>query len=58
MTLAKAQAPYKAGEFAYSGLGHAEYAREGGRIEIVSYYRSTAPWQGEVRLVELALALR
>lgn len=56
VTLATAQAPYQAGEYAYSGLGHAELARDGGRVEIISYYRSTAPWQGEVRLVELTLA--
>jgi hypothetical protein len=53
-----AVAPYKGDEFAYSGLGHAEYARDGGRFEYVSYYRSTAPWQGEIRLVELALTRR
>lgn len=41
--------------FAYSGLGHAEYTRDGGRIEYVSYYRSTQPWFGEIRLVELEL---
>jgi hypothetical protein len=54
--LVDAVAPYKSGEFAYSGLGHSEYAREGGRFEYVSYYRSTAAWQGEVRLVEVELA--
>jgi hypothetical protein len=41
--------------FAYSGLGHAEYARGGGRFEYVTYYRGTAPWQGEIRLVEVEL---
>jgi hypothetical protein len=51
-----AVAPWKSGEFAYSGLGHAELAREGGRFEYVSYYRSTAPWQGEIRLVEVELS--
>lgn len=40
---------------AYSGLGHAELARAGGRIEYVSYYRGTQPWFGEIRLVEIEL---
>ncbi len=37
----------------YSGLGHAEYAEEQGRVEYITYYRSPAAWQGEVRLVRL-----
>lgn len=41
--------------FAYSGLGHAELARDGGRLEYVSYYRGTEPWFGEFRLVEVEL---
>lgn len=41
--------------FAYSGLGHGEYARDGGRFEYISYYRGTAPWAGEIRLVEIEL---
>ncbi|MHB8878977.1 MAG: DUF4185 domain-containing protein [Myxococcaceae bacterium] len=43
---------------AYSGLGHADYARDDGRFEYVSYYRGTAPWEGEVRLVEVELTRR
>jgi hypothetical protein len=50
--------PAKAGEFAYSGLGHAEYARDNGRFEYATYYRSTGDWQGEVRLLELELRRR
>jgi hypothetical protein len=46
-------APGEDGHFSYSGLGHAEFAREGGRYEYVSYYRSTEPWHGEIRLVEV-----
>jgi hypothetical protein len=40
---------------AYSGLGHSEYAREGGRFEYLTYYRGTRPWHGELRLVEVEL---
>lgn len=40
----------------YSALGHPELAREGGRIEYVSYFRSPGPWDGEIRLVEVELA--
>lgn len=39
----------------YSGVAHAEYARDGGRFEYVTYYRGTAPWEGEIRLVEVEL---
>ena len=40
----------------YAALAHPEYAREGGRFEYITYFRSPADWQGEVRLVELELA--
>ncbi|MBI2889366.1 MAG: DUF4185 domain-containing protein [Nitrospirae bacterium] len=39
----------------YCGLLHKEYSREGGRIEYATYFRSTGPWTGEIRLVELEL---
>lgn len=39
----------------YCGLAHVEYAREDGRIQVASYYRSTGDWIGEIRLVELDL---
>lgn len=51
-TVAPTDAP---DNFAYSGLGHAEYMRDGGRFEYVSYYRGTRPWYGEIRVVELEL---
>jgi len=54
-TLAPADDP---DHFAYSGLGHVEYARDGGRFEYVSYYRGTEPWHGEIRVVEIELAPR
>jgi len=38
---------------AYSGLGHGEFARDGGRVELVTYYRDTGFLQGEVRLLEV-----
>ena len=46
------------GSAAYSGLGHAEYQRGGGRYEYVTYHRNTGPWEAENRLVELELAPR
>lgn len=55
VVVVEALAPASASELAYSGLGHGEYAREGGRLELVTYYRSPAPWQGELRVVELEL---
>jgi serine/threonine protein kinase len=37
-----------------TALGHPEFAREGGRIEYVTYHRPTgAFWTGETRLVEI-----
>ncbi|MCB9704834.1 MAG: DUF4185 domain-containing protein [Myxococcales bacterium] len=39
----------------YSGMAHPELAREGGRYELLSYYRTTGEWQGEIRLIELEL---
>jgi len=38
----------------YYGLGHAHLAREGGRIETVSYFRPGTFFDGTVRLVEVA----
>jgi hypothetical protein len=42
--------------FTYCGMAHPELAVDGGRLEYVSYYRSTGDWTGEVRLVEVELA--
>lgn len=36
--------------WSYSALGHPEFAREGGRIEYLSYYMD---WDGSMRLVEV-----
>lgn len=44
------------GQAPYSGLGHAELAS--GVTEYVSYYRTTAPFRGELRLVAVDLARR
>jgi hypothetical protein len=44
------------GETPYSGLGHPEFAKDGGRIEYVTYYRSPADWKGEIRLLEITFA--
>lgn len=40
----------------YSGLGHAEFAADGGRREYLTYMRSTGDWSSELRLVEIELA--
>lgn len=40
----------------YSGMAHPEYAREGGRFELLSYHRGTGDWASEIRLIELELA--
>jgi hypothetical protein len=47
--------PAAGDSFVYCGLGHDELQREDGRLELVSYYRSTGDWTGEIRLVELEL---
>jgi len=39
----------------YCGIGHAELQREGGRIEYLTYYRTTGFLQGEIRLLEVRL---
>ncbi len=39
--------------FVYCGVGHDELMGDGGRLEYVSYYRGTADWEGEIRLVEV-----
>ncbi len=41
--------------WSYAGCGHGELARENGRIEFVSYYRTTGFFLGEIRLLELTL---
>lgn len=40
----------------YSGLGHPELQRAGGRFEYVTYFRSTGLFSGEIRMVEVELA--
>ncbi len=40
----------------YDALAHPELARDGGRVQYVSYSRSTGFLESEVRLVELTLA--
>jgi hypothetical protein len=42
----------------YSGLAHAELARDGGLTQYVSYFRARGFLAGELRLVEVALAKR
>lgn len=48
------QAPASKNAWDYAGVGHAEYAREGGLVEYVTYYRP-GDWSGEMRLVEVTL---
>ncbi|MBI4568599.1 MAG: hypothetical protein HY719_09385 [Planctomycetes bacterium] len=49
------QTPLNKDEWDYCGLGHAEFMREGGRVEYVTYYRPTEFLKGEMRLVEARL---
>ncbi|WP_233561362.1 hypothetical protein [Sorangium cellulosum] len=49
-------APSSPEAWPYAGLGHAELAREGGRVEYVTYFRETGLLEGEIRLVELERA--
>ena len=37
----------------YSGMAHAEFARDNGRVEYMTYYRETGFLMGETRLVEV-----
>jgi hypothetical protein len=39
--------------FDYAALAHPEYARDGGRTQYVTYVRSPAPFNLEIRLVEV-----
>ncbi|MGK3997721.1 DUF4185 domain-containing protein [Sorangium sp. So ce1024] len=50
-----AMAPSTPEAWPYAGLGHGELARDGGRLEYVTYFRETGFLQGELRLVELEL---
>jgi hypothetical protein len=50
-----AKAPPTPEAWPYAGLAHAELAREGGRVEYVTYFRETGFVEGEIRLVELEL---
>ncbi|WP_044987303.1 DUF4185 domain-containing protein [Sorangium cellulosum] len=50
-----AEAPSTPEAWPYAGLGHAELAQEGGRVEYVTYFRETGFLEGELRLVELDL---
>ena len=51
--------PPLSGDFGvYCGMAHGEYMRDNGGIELVSYYRSTTDWHGEVRVVEMEIASR
>lgn len=44
------------GGWAYCGIDHPEYRRDG--VHLVSYYRGLGDWQGETRLLEVALERR
>ncbi len=47
--------PGDGGDAPYGGLAHAEYAQEDGHIELVTYFRSTGDWTGELRAVEVTV---
>jgi hypothetical protein len=44
------------GGFTYCGLAHPEYTRD--TTELVTYYRSPADWEGEIRVLEVELGGR
>ncbi len=48
-------APVGPDQWNYCGLAHAALQREGGRVELMTYYRTTGFLQGEIRLLELRL---
>ena len=37
----------------FSGIGHPEFSREGGRVEYLTYYRPMGVFEGQTRLVEV-----
>ncbi|WP_437897268.1 DUF4185 domain-containing protein [Sorangium sp. So ce124] len=50
-----AEVPPTPDAWPYAALVHAELAREGERVEYVTYFRETGFLEGEIRLVELEL---
>lgn len=52
-----AEAAYGDG-WVYCGLAHDELARHDGATQVISYYRPTGDWTGEIRLVEVGLEAR
>ncbi|MDB4981947.1 MAG: hypothetical protein JWM82_2699 [Myxococcales bacterium] len=56
--LLHAMRPTNPDAWTYSGLAHAELARDDGLTQVVSYFRETGFLAGELRLVEVTLAKR
>jgi hypothetical protein len=56
VVLFNALAPYTEPAWIYDALAHPEYARDGGRVQYVTYSRATGPADFEFRLVRVELA--
>ena len=55
LKLFEAQGPVDGNGWVYDAQAHAEFAEDGGRVQYVTYSRSTGFFQGEFRLVRVAL---
>lgn len=42
--------------FTYCGMAHAEFEEDDGRVQYVSYFRSTGDWTGEIRVVRMEIS--
>ncbi len=55
LTLFEAQAPSEGNGWVYDAQAHGEFSEDGGRVQYVTYSRSTGFFQSEFRLVRVAL---
>lgn len=55
LTLFEAQAPSDGNGWVYDAQAHGEFSEDGGRVQYVTYSRSTGFFQSEFRLVRVAL---
>ncbi len=55
LRLFEAQAPSEGNGWVYDAQAHAEFAEDGGRVQYVTYSRSTGFFEGEFRLVRVTL---
>lgn len=55
LTLFEAQAPTEGNGWVYDAQAHGEFSEDGGRVQYVTYSRTTGFFQSEFRLVRVAL---